>query len=323
MRTDHFNRLLASLDRLTDAQVALLHERVQSRHQHTHALKAVEEAKPAHWCVHCGSEQVVKNGHNRGLQRYRCRACKKTFNAASGTPLSRLRNKELFLRQAECMAESMPIRATAAELGVSVSTAFRWRHRFLSTVVEHQPKSVQGLLEADETYILESQKGNRHLTRPARRRGGKASKAPGKKFNDLVPVLVGRLRGQPHIVDRVLPRMNGENALNALRGVVGRDTLLCTDGNAAFLRIQRELGVPVKSVATSWHGPVLDNIYHVQSVNSYHERLKSWVQRGFRGVSTKYLPNYLAWRRVLEWFKDDVRPEHFITSAMGRQVINA
>jgi hypothetical protein len=136
-------------------------------------------------------------------------------------------------------------------------------------------------------------------------------------------VLVGRLRGQPHIADRVLPKMNGDNALAALRDVVGRDTLLCTDGNAAYLRIHKELGVPVKSVATSWHGPVLDDIFHVQSVNSYHERFKTWVQRDFRGVSTKYLPNYLAWRRVLEWFKEGVRPEHFITSALGRQLINA
>jgi hypothetical protein len=104
---------------------------------------------------------------------------------------------------------------------------------------------------------------------------------------------------------------------------VSEDTLLCTDGHSAFLKVQREFGIPVKSVATGWHGPVLDKIYHVQSVNSDHERLNTWLQRKFRGVATKYLPNYLAWRRVLEWFKEDVLPEHFVKSALGTQVIDA
>jgi hypothetical protein len=52
-------------------------------------------------------------------------------------------------------------------------------------------------------------------------------------------------------------------------------------------------------------------------------RLNTWLQRKFRGVATKYLPNYLAWRRVLEWFKEDVLPEHFVKSALGTQVIDA
>ena len=33
---------------------------------------------------------------------------------------------------------------------------------------------LSGIAEADETYLLESQKGARHLTRPTRRRGGQA-----------------------------------------------------------------------------------------------------------------------------------------------------
>ena len=321
MRKDQFRRLLASLDSLTGVQLSELTQAVNARHRAEHAAKAVEEARPMVCCLHCGSESITKNGSNRGLQRYRCKDCGRSFNAATKTPLSGLRNKELFLTQAECLAQGLSVRATAAKLGVSVSTAFRWRHRFLQEVVSQQPRQLSGLLEADETYFLESQKGSRHLTRPARRRGGKASKRGLSK--EQVPVLVGRLRGQPHIADKVLPVMNGVELVEALKQVVSKDTLLCTDGNSAYLRVQRELGVPVKSVATSWHGPVLDNVYHVQSVNSYHEKLKTWIQRERRGVSTKYLPNYLAWKRVLEWFKGDIKPEHFIASALGRQIVNA
>lgn len=34
---------------------------------------------------------------------------------------------------------------------------------------------------------------------------------------------------------------------------------------------------------------------HAQNVNAYHERFKAWLM-GFRGVASRYLPNYLGWR---------------------------
>jgi len=44
---------------------------------------------------------------------------------------------------------------------------------------------------------------------------------------------------------------------------------------------------------------VRDGAFHVQNVNAYHGRLKGWMGR-FNGVATRYLPNYLGWRRTLE-----------------------
>ena len=40
------------------------------------------------------------------------------------------------------------------------------------------------------------------------------------------------------------------------------------------------------------------------------------------GVATKYMPNYLAWMRVTEWYKSDLKPEYFVISGLGRQLIN-
>jgi len=44
---------------------------------------------------------------------------------------------------------------------------------------------------------------------------------------------------------------------------------------------------------------VRKTIYHVQNVNSYHSRLRDWLKR-FRGVSTRYLNNYLWWHRFMD-----------------------
>lgn len=46
----------------------------------------------------------------------------------------------------------------------------------------------------------------------------------------------------------------------------------------------------------------LKGLYHIQNVNNYHSRLKGWIDR-FKGVSTKYLDNYLSWFLFLDIIK--------------------
>lgn len=41
-------------------------------------------------CPHCHETHVVKDGHKRGQQRWRCRGCARTFGPTVGTPLYRL-----------------------------------------------------------------------------------------------------------------------------------------------------------------------------------------------------------------------------------------
>lgn len=61
---------------------------------------------------------------------------------------------------------------------------------------------------------------------------------------------------------------------------------------------------------------VMDNAFHIQNVNAYDSRLKVWMIR-FHGVATKYLPNYLGWRRCLERFGSILTPALFMSQAMG------
>ena len=202
-------------------------------------------------------------GAGSGLQRYLCRECGKTSNATTGTPLSRLRHEGRFEAYARCMCAGMTVRQVAAKVGVCVDTAHRWRLRFLANVEAHQSTAVTGMLEVDETYFRESQKGSRHMARPSRARGGKASgrDRATKATKDWVPVLLGRARGQNHTAGKVLTRMTGAQVTDALKDAVkAGETVLCTDGHSAFLHLQRTLGVPTKSFVASYHGPVLDKV---------------------------------------------------------------
>ena len=68
-------------------------------------------------------------------------------------------------------------------------------------------------------------------------------------------------------------------------------------------------GLEHKQVNASKKKRVIEKIYHIQHVNSYHSRLKKWINDHFNGVATKYMDNYLFWKRFLELNKSLDRAE--------------
>ena len=117
-------------------------------------------------CPRCDTPGAVSRGRARGLRRYPCEGGGRTFDAVTGTPLSGPHRKERWLSFGEALATGETVKVSTECCGVSVGTAFRWRHRSL----EAAPEKVKGIVEADETYVLESRKGERNLKRKARRR---------------------------------------------------------------------------------------------------------------------------------------------------------
>ena len=74
-------------------------------------------------------------GQADGLPRYRCRGCGRTFNGLTKTPLARLRKREKWREQAQSMIDGVTTSKAAERCEVDYKTAFRWRHRFLSSIV--------------------------------------------------------------------------------------------------------------------------------------------------------------------------------------------
>lgn len=296
MRTREMKRLWAQVDRLTLGQRQGLIARLQARGAADESISIIETTgrQPGR-CPHCQDSRVVRNGQADGLQRYKCRACGKTFNALTGTPLARLRHKGKWIEQARAMADGLTIARAAERLGVAASTAFRWRHRFLDVPRGVKPGALSGVVEIDETYVLESFKGSRVEGRKPRRRGGRAAKRGLSR--EQIPVLVARDRAgatTDHVLDNP-----GKTAVTAvLKPLLPGDAVVCTDGGGAIGRSVMDLGLEHHPVVTS-SGVHAIGAWHIQNVNAYHSRLKTWMRR-FNGVATRYLENYLGWFRALD-----------------------
>jgi transposase-like protein len=269
-------------------------------------------------CPHCDGAQVSKWGTAHGLQRYRCRGCRRSFNALTGTPLARLRHKSVWLGFASALQQTLSVRKSAKACGVAVSTAFRWRHRFLATPTASKPVQMSGIVEADETFFRRSYKGLRRWTAPdtaapdtgapgrAPRRRGAPTGRRGTPLDEQVPVLIVRDR-QKTTSDAVLNNLTAKAIGTHLVPLLAQDALLCTDTASAYGVIARQAGIRHEPLNISAGERVRDKVFHIQNVNAYDSRLKAWM-RPFNGVATRYLHNYLGWRRMIENLAETINP---------------
>ena len=107
-------------------------------------------------CPHCNSHEVAPWGSASAMPRYRCKNCKRTFNGLTKTPLARPRQKDKWLEQAKAMIDGVSVAKTAERCNVHHTTAFRWRHRFLTSPALDKPHTLSGIVESDEMFILGS-----------------------------------------------------------------------------------------------------------------------------------------------------------------------
>ena len=103
-----------------------------------------------------------------------------------------------------------------------------------------------------------------------------------------------------------------------LQQVVATDAVLCSDGAAAYRIASQHLGLAHRAINLSAGQRVIAGVYHIQNVNAYDSRLKAWMHR-FHGVATKYLENYLGWRRWLERWGNANTPQMALDAALGRE----
>ena len=297
MKPTDLHRFLDDLRGLSAAECLEVKTVLRIREGQVESSLVMREAENAiKACPHCGSMHFAKAGSKDGRPRFKCKSkdCSKSFNALTGTPLARLRKAEKHIENGECMVDGMSVRKTAKRLQVSAPTAFRWRHRFLLAQKDVQPAQLSGVVEVDETYFLESFKGQRQgIPRPSKTRGTPAKKS-GLSM-EQIPVLVARDRSSSATMTAVLPSRKAKDIGARLLPVLSNDSLLCSDGASVYRIVAKAKGIKVKSTPTKKAA----GIYHINNVNAYDSRLKGWMFR-FRGVATKNLDNYLGWHRMLD-----------------------
>jgi hypothetical protein len=248
------------------------------------------------------------------LLRFRCNSCGRTFNALTKTPMAHLRKKDRWLDHALAMIEGKSLAKTAEPCGVHPTMAFRWRHRFLRALASDKPRTLSGIVEVDETFVLESLKGQwSDLPRRARKR---AARPDIRAFMRTMSRSRSPATGDATF-DAVQSQVDGASVGAALARVVTPGNHLVGDGGNAFAAFARRARTPFHLSCLRPESPIAAPPHlHINNVNAYRGRLEQWLAR-FNGVATKDVPTYLGRRRALEAWGDQLSPPNWIMGAIG------
>lgn len=271
-------------------------------------------------CPYCNSNKYVRNGKENNVQRYVCKSCRKSFTEFTGTWLAGLHLKELVIPYLKLMEEERSLDYIKASLTINKKTALDWRHKILSSLNHSEKEDFTGITESDETTFLFSEKGRKVKSRKSRKRGRKGSfpeegSKQGLKNNEFVSVIVTTDRNKQ--LDLTLAskgKLKKENVEIAIKERVNSQTILCTDGSTAFKAFCKDINIEHHVIKTS-QKQFSNGVYHIQHVNSLHNKLKKWIDKQFWGVSTKYLQKYLNWFRIKDMIKNGNQTFDFLINA--------
>ena len=242
-------------------------------------------------CPHCNSTNIIKWGNFGNMKRFRCKDCKRTFTPTTGSALHWLKKPDKFIDYslALCADGLKPLSKRSSEFGINIKTAFEWRHKLLAALNGPAPV-FDGIVELDDIWFLYSQKGRKGL-KYSRKRGGSKRKGD----NDFqAKVLISKQRQGTCDMSLVkIGRISAADIDRRLKGKFAHGAILVSDKHPSISSFAKKQDLEHHSFIAKAH--VKDKKWHVQSVNRLAGLLKENLNRYLKGVSTKYLQNYISW----------------------------
>lgn len=247
-------------------------------------------------CPYCSASRVHKRGKQSGVQMYKCVDCTKWFSSTTGTPLWDIKKKDKWQSYLTFMQQGMSIKKTAKEIGICIQTSFDWRHKILSVLNQAVPEKLSGRVECDEMELPLSNKGEKHLTRKARKRSGDfVRNTKTKEITTVQIVSAIDENNQTYFKAIESKRITAKQLGKTIGKKLDKNVTLITDKHPSYRPfVKSKPTVKHKTVKANEHVSKEDKKVNLQKVNNQHKQLRLFLAK-FNGVSSKYLQNYLNW----------------------------
>lgn len=122
-------------------------------------------------CPYCNSPNRKLNDTRNKVKRYKCSDCNKTYSVFTDTILEKTKyHWDIWVAVLEMLLNnySLPKMQNVLEkdygcIGINYKTVFLWRHKLLFALSKMPMPKLSGVIQVDETFLRESQKGSRNL----------------------------------------------------------------------------------------------------------------------------------------------------------------
>ena len=257
----------------------------------------VKQQKHLFKCPHCGAtNSVVGHGFVNKRRRFKCSLCNKTFMETRNTSIYWLHKTDKVLTFIQCLLEAKSIRKSAAITGISVSTAFAWRHKFLSSLPEIMKVSLSDLVELSAFQMDYSEKG---------------TPIPIEKEEnlDIPTTIIAASDKDENMIMKVIGR--GDNITKDFSAFVtkhiDKKATICTE-KGKIAKILKKMEYKIYQIDSKRDRLVRNVAKHTHLIQKTIFNFVEWMSK-FQQVATKYLQNYLNWFLFLQRINKMANPE--------------
>ena len=245
------------------------------------------------YCPLCGGVKVARKADGHRVGRWNCHDCHASFNVLSGTVFAKtkipLQKWFLAIGIIVNAKKSVSSCQLARDLDMTQQSALYMQHRIRAAMASTQGPMLQGIIEADETYVggKPRKRNRRDDDDPkANKRGRGTKKTP----------VIGAVERGGNVVARVATRLRGKDILRFIQeNVDPAGSLLVTDEYTSYRAIEHMMPHAVINHSKAYaEGDVNTN-----TMESFWSLLKrAWVG-SHHHYSTNWMPLFIgeqAWK---------------------------
>ncbi len=210
-------------------------------------------------CPACGSSIITKSGkRTTGIQVFKCTACGIKFTRFTGTILEKTRwHWDIWIKVLQETLNNTSIQRTVNMLeqdfdcnGIDSKTVWLWRMKLIHAMASHPMPKLTGVIQVDETFIRESQKGSRNLVSNIKGedRIARYGRVP-SKLGVLGPefaTVTTAIDNTGHCVCKVsgLGKLTPEQFIEQFEEHLVSPSYLCSDANNTYLHYSQLFNIP-------------------------------------------------------------------------------
>jgi len=250
-------------------------------------------------CSHCNNDNIVSNGSVNGRCRYLCKSCKRSFGDSSYTSFNGVKKIDKFLLFKNIMfTEGMiPLQTMCKRVGISIQTSFDWRRRLSNSLSNVEMKFYEET-QLDDIWVNYSQKGRKGLKYSKVRGGNK--KAGDNNFQ--VKILTATDKSQTVMKVARIGRITKADIERNLGNHFDSKIKIVSDAHPSIIGFAKDNNIRHAYFKSKDHTAKTGE--NVQFLNGQASRLNTMLNRTCKGVSTKYLQNYVNWFAFMETNKE-------------------
>lgn len=238
-------------------------------------------------CPYCESIRITAV---KKELRHHCNACNKSFSVLVGTifessnlPLSKWFIAISLILNAKKGISSMQL---SRHIKVNKDTAWYLQKRLRDAMNNKNDKLLEGIVEADETYVGGNVKNKHRKQRLAMQAQGKLATGTMHKI-----AVLGLLSRQGKVSTKVVDQTNGKTLKPIIRDRVDRKSIIVSDGFGAYYGLEKEY--TDHKVVNHHLDEYVKGQYHTNNIEGFWSLVKRGIVGQYHKITKKYLQNYL------------------------------